>query len=165
MKRSCAIVLWLVMATVLVVNPSYLAASEPPFLTKFLHDYLVSTLGMHYAGRLAGGFTYSKPGHTVWFRLDNSGNVREGGTGFNKNCDSREVSGSLYVIYATLQLNMGKGQVLDSKMASSKMFYLLDAINANLKIGNVTKFPYDDLIVYAKKYPEKNTVVIILSLR
>ena len=149
---------WLAMMAVLVMAGA--AAAQAPALTKFLHEFLVRDCGMAYKGQTEFGYTYVKRGQAVWFKVNHKGDVREGGTAITPSVNASEAAEILYIVYATLQLNLGKKQILDKKIAIPKMFYLLDTISANLKHDNKTKFRYDDLNVLALKDPKTKLTLI-----
>jgi len=149
-----------VFATMLVLALVGAAAAQTPALTKFLHEFLVRDCAMEYMGRTELGHTYAKRGQAVFFKVNSEGRVNEGGTAITPSVDAAKASEILYVVYATLQLNLGKKQILDKKVAIPKMLYLLDTISSNLKHGNETKFTYDDLWVFAKRDPKTKLTLI-----
>jgi hypothetical protein len=86
---------------------------------------------------------------------------KRGGVVFTSAGDYDQVEAGLMIIFAVMQVRLGKTQVLEPKIFASKVRNLRSAITTNLKHLNKTEFRFDDLDVRAQKFPDEKAIGIV----
>jgi hypothetical protein len=97
--------------------------------------------------------------------LNDQGVIYEGGISIGPKADPDSTLAALYVIYTTLQVNKGKTQMLDEKVATAKMSKLIDTVDSALKVSPETKFRFEDMDVLATRNSKTDYVTISLKPR
>jgi hypothetical protein len=95
--------------------------------------------------------------------LNDKGLVYEGGISIGPKADVNATLPALYAIYTTLQVNKGKTQMLNEKVATAKMSKLLNTVESALKVSPRTQFRFEDMDVLATQ--NKKTDYITIGLR
>ena len=97
--------------------------------------------------------------------LNDKGLIYEGGISIGPKADLDATLAALYVIYTTLQVNKGKTQMLDEKVATAKMSKLIDTVESALKVSSRTQFRFEDMDVLATRNEKTNFLTIGLKPR
>jgi hypothetical protein len=97
--------------------------------------------------------------------LNDKGLIYEGGLSIGPKADVDSTLAALYAIYTTLQVNKGKTQMLNDKVAAAKMTKLIDAVEAALKVSSRTQFRFEDMDVLATKNDKTQYFTIGLKPR
>jgi hypothetical protein len=97
--------------------------------------------------------------------LNDKGVIYEGGISIGPKADPDATLAALYVIYTTLQVNKGKTQMLNEKVATAKMSKLIDTVDSALKVSPETKFRFEDMDVLATRNNKTNYITISLKPR
>jgi hypothetical protein len=122
-------------------------------------DNLIKREGFNFVAQDNQRILYGIDNIAIIVNVDHKGNINYISTGFDdKKSPTKYITVALAASYVTLQLQMGKTQVLEFKNLVRKMYYLIDTIKSNLKINNKTDFRYDDMFISAAK--EKDLIFI-----
>ena len=97
--------------------------------------------------------------------LNDKGVIYEGGISIGPKADADATLAALYVIYTTLQVNKGKTQMLNEKVATAKMSKLIDTVDSALKVSSETKFRFEDMDVLATRNNKTDYITISLKPR
>jgi Tfp pilus assembly protein PilW len=89
--------------------------------------------------------------------------IYAGGVSIGPKADVDATVGALRIIYTALQVNMGKTQVLNEKVAVAKMNKLIDAVEAALKVSSETQFRFEDMNIKATRNDKTQYLTIGLS--
>jgi len=84
-------------------------------------------------------------------KLNRDGIVNGGGITFDGRANYDKAEEALSIIFAALQVNMGKAHGLDSKVFGYKIKTLIRTIIATLKTTPKTEFPFSDVMVMAER--------------
>jgi hypothetical protein len=97
--------------------------------------------------------------------LNNQGLIYAGGLSIGPQADVNATVSALYAIYTTLQVNKGKTQMLNEKVAVAKMSKLIDTVESALKVSSETQFRFEDMNVKATRNDKTHYITIGLSPR
>ena len=146
----------------LVAAPAWSAKLAPTTeaLVKVLGDY-----GYSYKGMKGHQALFTRPQSVVAISLNEKGLVYAGGVSIGPKADVEATVGALHIIYTALQVNRGKTQVLNEKVAVAKMSKLIDSVEAALKASPETQFRFEDMNVKATRNDKTQYLTIGLSPR
>jgi hypothetical protein len=129
-------------------------------LVKVLGDY-----GYKYKEMRGNKAILIRKQSAVSVSLNDKGVIYEGGISIGPKADPDATLAALYVIYTTLQVNKGKTQMLNEKVATAKMSKLIDTVDSALKVSPETKFRFEDMDVLATRNSKTDYVTISLKPR
>lgn len=146
----------------LVAAPAWSAKLAPTTeaLVKVLGNY-----GYSYKEMRGNQALFTRKQSVVAISLNNKGLVYAGGVSIGPKADVNATVGALHIIYTALQVNRGKTQVLNEKVALAKMGKLIDAVEAALKASSETQFRFEDMNVKATRNDKTQYITIGLSPR
>lgn len=129
---------------------SSVLAAELPQVTKNLCN-LLGKAGYQY-DNVKDGIAYFTRWHSiVAVKLNRDGIVTGGGITFDSRANYTQAEEALSLIFAALQVNMGKAHGLDSKVFNYKIRKLVETIATTLKTVPKTEFPFSDVMVMAER--------------
>jgi len=99
----------------------------------------------------------------VTLSLNDRGLVTAGGISIGPQADTDSTVVALYAIYATLEVNKGRTQMLDDRVAMGKMNKLLDTVESALKVSPRTQFTFEDMEVLATRNNRTDFITIGLQ--
>ncbi len=154
------IIVGLVGLLLLMASPAWSAKLAPTTenLVKVLGNY-----GYQYKEMRGNKAILIGKQSAVSVSLNNQGLIYEGGISIGPKANVDTTLAALYVIYTTLQVNKGKTQMLNEKVATAKMSKLIDRVEAALKVSSETKFRFEDMDVLATR--NNKTQYFTISLR
>jgi hypothetical protein len=144
----------------LVASPAWSAKLAPT--TENLVEVL-GNCGYQYKEMRGNKAILTRNQSAVSVSLNDKGLVYEGGISIGPKADTEASVAALYAIYTTLQVNKGKTQMLNEKVATAKMSKLIDTVESALKVSSETKFRFEDMDVLATR--NNKTQYITISLR
>jgi hypothetical protein len=97
--------------------------------------------------------------------MTHKGVIYEGGISVGPKADVDATLAALYVIYTTLQVNKGKTQMFNEKVAVAKMSKLINTVESALKVSSETKFRFEDMDVLATRNNKTDYFTISLKPR
>jgi hypothetical protein len=144
----------------LMTSPAWSAKLAPTTenLLKILGNY-----GYQYKEMRGNKAILTGKQSAVSVSLNDKGLIYEGGISIGPKANVDHTLAALYVIYATLQVNKGKTQMLNDKVATAKMSKLIDSVESALKVSSETKFRFEDMDVLATR--NNKTQYFTISLR
>lgn len=146
----------------LAAAPAWAAKLAPTTeaLVKVLGEY-----GYSYKEMRGNQALFTRQQSVVAISLNDKGLVSAGGVSIGPKADVDATLGALHIIYTALQVNRGKTQVLNEKVAAAKMGKLIDAVDAALKASSETQFKFEDMNVKATRNDKTQYLSIGLSPR
>jgi hypothetical protein len=144
----------------LAASPAWSAKLAPTTenLVKILGDY-----GYQYKEMRGNKAILTRKQSAVSVSLNDKGLIYEGGISIGPKADVDATLAALYVIFTTLQVNKGKTQMLNEKVATAKMSKLINTVESALKVSPETKFRFEDMDVLATR--NNQTQYFTISLR
>jgi len=146
----------------LAAAPAWSAKLAPTTkaLIKVLGNY-----GYNYKEMRSNQAIFTQQQSVVAISLNDKGLVYAGGVSIGPKADVNATLGALHIIYTALQVNRGKTQVLNEKVAVAKMTKLIDTVEAALKASSETQFRFEDMNVKATRNDKTQYITIGLSPR
>jgi hypothetical protein len=115
---------------------------------------LVRTLESHgyrYKGMKGNQAIFKTRQSVVTIYLNKNGVIYAGGISIGPQAETETTVLALYTIYATLEVNKGRTQVLNERVALKKMSRLIDKVESAVKVSSRTQFRFEDMEVLAKR--------------
>jgi len=97
--------------------------------------------------------------------LNDKGLVYEGAISIGPKADVDNTLAALYAIYTTLEVNKGRTQMLNEKVAMAKMSKLIEKVESALKVSNKTQFSFEKMEVLATRNDQTDSFTIGLKPR
>ena len=146
----------------LVASPAWSAKLAPTTenLVKVLGSY-----GYKYKEMRGNKAILTRKQSVVSVSLNGKGVIYEGGISIGPKADTDATVAALYIIYTTLEVNKGKTQMLNEKVALAKMTKLIDKVESALKVSSRTQFRFEDMDVLATRNNKTNYITIGLKPR
>ncbi len=159
LKRITVSLLGLLLLAAAPAWPAKLAPTTEA-LVKVLGNY-----GYTYKEMRGNQALFTRQQSVAAISLNDQGLVYAGGVSIGPKADVNATLGALRIIYTALQVNMGKRQVLNEKVALAKMSKLIDSVDSALKASSETQFRFEDMNVKATRNDKTQYITIGLSPR
>jgi hypothetical protein len=127
---------------------------------------LVKTLERHgykYKGMKGNQAIFSTRQSVVTVYLNKNGVIYAGGISIGPQADTETTVVALYTIYATLEVNKGRTQMLNERVGLRKMTRLIDKVESAVKVSSRTQFHFEHMEVLATR--NKRTDYITIGLQ
>lgn len=129
-------------------------------------ENLVKTLESHgyrYKGMKGNQAIFKTSESVVTVYLDKNGVIYAGGISIGPGADTETTVVALYTIYATLEVNKGRTQMLNEKVGLRKMIKLIDKVESAVKVSSRTQFRFENMEVLATRNNKTDYITIGLQ--